>query len=389
MAPAFVIAAKDLRQRFRDRSAIVVGFVAPLAIAGLMSFAFRGTENFHMTVGVVDRDHGALATAFASLLRSPELHDILTVRPMERESSAAAQVRSGDVDAAFVVPSGFTQAATGSARTDIGVLTSTDRRISGQVAESLATSFVAQVNADRLSVATAIAAGAPTNRLAELAGRAAKLRLPEQITSRPTGTKPLKTISYYAPAMSIFFVLFAVGFATRSFFSERSEGMLDRIAAAPVRPGEVLLGKVLSVFVYAIASLLTVFVVTSVFFGADWGDPVSVVLLCLAMSLAVVAITALVISIARTPQQAQSLSSVVVFVLAVLGGNFVTISAAPPLMRRLALLTPNGWALRGFVDLTTGGGGLSDVVLPIAAILVFTVVVGAAATLRSRDVVVA
>ena len=37
MRAAFVIARKDLRQRFRDRSAIVIGVVAPVVIAALMS----------------------------------------------------------------------------------------------------------------------------------------------------------------------------------------------------------------------------------------------------------------------------------------------------------------------------------------------------------------
>ena len=39
---AVVIAAKDLRQRFRDRSAIVLGFVAPLLMVALMNAAFSG-----------------------------------------------------------------------------------------------------------------------------------------------------------------------------------------------------------------------------------------------------------------------------------------------------------------------------------------------------------
>ena len=33
MNAALVIAAKDLRQRFRDRSAIILGFVAPVLVS--------------------------------------------------------------------------------------------------------------------------------------------------------------------------------------------------------------------------------------------------------------------------------------------------------------------------------------------------------------------
>ena len=69
-----VIARKDLRQRLRDRSAIVLGLVAPLGIAALMSFAFKGTETFHFTLGVVDADHGPVASSVdADPARSPSL----------------------------------------------------------------------------------------------------------------------------------------------------------------------------------------------------------------------------------------------------------------------------------------------------------------------------
>lgn len=389
MSPVLVIAAKDLRQRFRDRSAIVLGFVAPLAIAALMSFAFRGTESFHITVGIVDRDHGAIATAFSSFMRSPDLKDVVTVRVFADEASASARVHSGALAAAVVIPAGFSAAATtGTGPAQLDVLTSTNSQLGAEVTQSLAGSFVNQVNADRLSVETAISAGAPASRLAQLSAAASQLRVPETVTNLPIGSKPLKAVSYYAPSMAIFFLLFAIGFTSRSFFSEVNDGMIDRIAAAPVRSTSLLFGKALSVFAYGVASLTTVLVFTSVFFGADWGNPLSVAALALAMVVAVVALTALVIALARTDRQAEGLSSVIIFGLALLGGNFVSISAAPPLMRRLALFTPNGWAMRGFVDLTTGARGAGVVVQPVLGMLAFSVIVGAGAVLLSRRLVI-
>lgn len=389
MSPALVIAAKDLRQRLRDRSAIVLGFVAPLAIAALMSFAFRGTERFHISVGMVDRDHGAVAAAFSDFMQSPDLKDVVTVRVFDDEATASTRVRSGTLAAAVVIPAGFSTAATtGNGVTQLVVLTSTNSQLGAEVTRSLAASFVNQVNADRISVATAIAAGAPVSRLPQLSAEAAKLRVPETVSNLPIGSKPLKAVSYYAPSMAIFFLLFAIGFTSRSFFSEVNDGMIDRIAAAPVRATSLLFGKAIAVFAYGIASLATVLVVTSIFFGADWGNPVSVGALSLAMVIAVVSLTALVIALARTDRQAEGLSSILVFGLALLGGNFVSISAAPPFMRRLALFTPNGWAMRGFVDLTTGARGAGVVVQPVLGMLTFSAIVGLLAVLLSRRLIV-
>jgi len=391
MPPVLVIAAKDLRQRFRDRSAIVLGFVAPLAIAALMSFAFSGTEHFHITMGVVDHDHGQLSGAFVTFLRSPELKNIVTVRTVSDDATASKDVHDRKLAAAVVIPAGFSAAATSATATAatttatrLIVLTSVDQQLAAQVAHAFADSFVNQVNADRLAVTTALASGAPASRLAQLSSAAAKLQVPETVKNLPIGSKPLTAVSYYAPSMAIFFLLFAIGFTARSFFSEANVGMIDRIAAAPVRATTLLFGKALSVFAYGVASLGTVLVFTSLFFGARWGNPVSVACISLAMIASVVTFTALVIALSRTDRQAEGLSAIVTFGLALLGGNFVTVSAAPALMRRLALLTPNGWALRGFVDLTTGARGSWVVVEPVLAMLAITAVAGLLAVVLFR-----
>ncbi len=73
--------------------------------------------------------------------------------------------------------------------------------------------------------------------------------------------------------------------------------------------------------------------------------------------------------------------------LALLGGNFVLVSVAPPPLRRLALSTPNDWALRGYTDLATTGGGVATVVVPVLEILAFAAGVGVAGLLLARRAV--
>ena len=389
MRAAFVIARKDLRQRLRDRSAIVLGLVAPLGIAALMSLAFNGTQNFHFTMGVVDADHGPVAAGLLSVLRGPELRALVTVAPYGSRASAAAAVRDGKAAAALVIPSGFSASVGGDRPLAITTVTSVNDTVAGTITASIASSLVAQLNADRLSVATALAAGVPASRRAGLEASVAGLSIPEQALQRPLGARQLKTISYYSPGMAIFFLLFTVSFTARSFFVDRTQGMIERIRAAPVRPTEILLGKALSVFVYGLLSLGAIAVITSTAFGADWGDPLAAGLLCLALVIAVVSLTAFVIGMSRTQRQAEGISSIVVFGLALLGGNFVFLATAPTVMRNLALLTPNGWALRGFTDLATVGGGLGTVAEPIAAILGFSAVVGAIAVVLAPRAVTA
>jgi len=387
VAASLVIARKDLRQRLRDRSALTIGLIAPVAIAALMSLAFRGADTFHYTLGVVDADHGPVAAGLLQALQQPSLRHVVTVRIIPTEADAARQVKGKEVAAALVIPAGFSNAASGTAQTSLRTLSSVNNTIAASVTESIASSFVAQINADRLSVATAIAAGAPSSAVPDLTAAASKLQLPEQLTQRPLGAHAVKAISYMAPAMAIFFLFFTISFTARSFFVDRTQGMIERMRAAPIRPLEILLGKALSVFVFGVASLTAIAVITSAVFGADWGSPLAAGTVCLAMVIAVVCLTALVIGLARTQRQAEGIASAVIFVLALLGGNFIFISVAPSIMRRIALFTPNGWALRAFTDLSTTGGGMGAVVVPVLAILGFSSVVGAGAVLLARRAV--
>jgi ABC-2 type transport system permease protein len=387
MRAALVIARKDLRQRFRDRSAIVIGVVAPVVIAALMSFAFHGVESFRFTMGVVNLDRGPVAAGLMTSLRAPGLRNIVTSSRLPSVAAARAKVRANKIGAALVIPAGFSAAVLANKPASPTTVRSANNTIAGDITGSIASSFIAQVNADRLSLVTALAAGAPADGISRLAQAVAKLKIPVRAVQRPIGAHELKVISYYSPGMAIFFLFFTITYVARSFFAERSQGLVERMLAAPVRPAEILAGKALSVLIYGGLSLLIVGVVTSFAFGANWGPTLPALVLGAVLVLAVVCLTAFVIGVSKTQRQAEGISSIIVFGLSILGGNFFFISQAPSAMKRLALLTPNGWALRGFTDLATIGGGFGTIAEPVLGIAAFSVIVAAiAAMLAPRAV---
>ena len=104
-----LIAAKDLRQRLRDRSGLVIAFVAPFLLAAIIGLAFGSGDgfNFSATYAVVDDDRGPLAARFVDgVLAGPGLAEVVTVR---RVGAAEARdlVDRGEADAAFLIPAGF------------------------------------------------------------------------------------------------------------------------------------------------------------------------------------------------------------------------------------------------------------------------------------------
>jgi ABC-2 type transport system permease protein len=389
---ALLVAAKDLRQRLRDRSALVIAFIAPFVLAAIIGLAFGGDSAFRATYAVADADRGPVAAGFADgVLASPGLRDLLTVRKVD-PGEAGALVDRGEVDAAFLLPAGLSAAVQQGRPATVTVTESGDNPIAGQVARALAEGYVAELSATRLAVATALdAAGrAPTAAEARRLGeRAAAGRLPVQLVEGQVGGRTIEAANYFGPSMAIFFLFFTVSFGARSILAERRQGTMRRLLATGAPPGGVLAGKGLAAFLLGTASVLVMWLATTLVFGADWGDPVAVVALTVSSVLSAIGITALVVTLARTDEQADGYSSLVVFTLALLGGNFVYLAQLPEALQRASLLTPNGWALRGFVDLVADGGGLATVAAPVAVTLAVGLVTGALALYRARRMVAA
>lgn len=389
MGAALVIAGKDLRQRLRDRTAYIVGIVAPLVLAGLISLAFgRSGLDFSASFAVVDEDGGQLARAFVDdMLGDPGLREVVSVKMVDGRDEAVRLARSSGVAAAIIVPAGYTAAATAGQPLPLEVVRSADKVIGADVAVAVAEAFTAKVSAVRLSVATGLAAGGGGRSPEQLAVEAAHLDPAVAVEERRAERSDVPVAGQYAPGMGVFFMFFVVGMGARSLVAERKTGTLSRLLAAPVRPMALLAGKAGAALVMGVASLGAMAVASTFLLKMSWGDPISASLLIVSVVLAATGITALILTLARTEQQASLYMSVVTMGLALLGGNFVSLDRAPELLRRLSLLTPNGWALRAFRDLSVDHGGPGSVLPALAAILGVAAVTFAIAAARSRRLV--
>ncbi|MGD9703441.1 MAG: ABC transporter permease [Acidimicrobiia bacterium] len=379
----FEIARVDFLRRFRNRSALITAFLAPLALALVFGFLVGGATESSFRIGVVDADGTDTTSGLVASLLEPDQGSgeaAVTFESLADESAARAAVDDGDVDAAMVLPSGFTAAATSGQSTEVLVLRSPDRLVSGQVANAIASSIAGNFRRVDVAVRALVAvAGEPPTAEAIAAASAQPAAL--SLVDAPAGDRSIDASAFYGAGMSILFLFFTVGFAGRSVLAEQHDGTLARVFATPTSPAEVLAGKTLSVTVLAIAGFVTVWITTTWVFDADWGDVAAVICLIVVTVLAIGGVSTFAASLAHTERQADSVTGIITFVLALLGGNFVG-PAAPRLLRRLSLLTPNGWALRGFGDLSADTIGVGGVLLPIGALLGFAALFGSIGLIR-------
>lgn len=372
------IARVDLVRRLRNRSAIITAFAGPFALATVFSILIGGATSGDFTIGVVSLDDGEQTEEIVDgLVEGAEPGEAAAPIEFERlgdEAAARDAVDDGDADAAVVFPVGFSAAATSGQATELLVLRSPDRVVSGQVAEAVAAGVAGAFRQVEVAVRTvaAISGEPPT---AEVIAAASAREPAMVLADAPAGDRAIDSSAYYGASMSILFLFFTVGFAGRSVLAERRDGTLYRVLATPTSPGEVLAGKTVSVAVLAFLGFVTVWLATTILFGADWGSSVAVIAVIAATVLAVAGISTFAASLARTERQADAITSVIAFALALLGGNFVGPNA-PPLLRRVSLLTPNGWSLRAFTDLSADTIGIGGVVLPIVVLLGFAAAFG-------------
>jgi ABC-2 type transport system permease protein len=388
MSGLWAITVKDLRQRWRDHSALLSGVVAPLVMALLISLAFgRGETRFSAKYGVVDGDGGVLARSFVDdVLGSPSMKDVATITRFDDVDSAVAAARNGDVAAVFVIPAGFSGITQGGS-SRIEIVRSGQSPIGADVAEAIANDFAHTVDATRLAVATALDLGASDAQVADLATRSAQQVRPLELQALTAAGRKTSPASYFAPAMGVFFAYFVAALGARGFVAERKQGTFSRLLAAPISGRVMVVGKVLATFVLGVVALGTMAVASRILFNARWGPPLPAAAIILAIVFATTCITACVLSLARTEQQVALFMSLATYAMALLGGNFVNLSRAPVVLRRISLATPNGWALRAFGDLATTNGGFGVIVRPLLAIIAFGVATGTVAVLRSDHLV--
>lgn len=378
-APAWLLVAQvELRRRIRNRSAVITAFIGPLALAGVFGVLLGGTSSLSITIGVADADASAVTAEFvAGLLSTAEADAPVTfvaLAPTSDLDAVRRAVDSDEVNAAIMIPAGFGDAIAGGGGAELAVVRDPDGEVSGEIAASVARQFAAGLESRVLAAATASALGA-TVTPTDLAGFVDSTET--ALTQVGPGGALLDPAMYFGVAMSILFLFFTASYAARSIVAERASGVLPRMLASSASAASIVTGKVVAVALLGFSGFITVWAATELLFGAPWGSPLAVVIAMVATVFAIAGVATFVCGLARTEAQADGYTSMVAFVLALLGGNFVGPGQAPATLRSIARFTPNGQALDAFTRIAVDGDGVMDIARQLTILHAIGVVFGA------------
>ena len=349
--------------------------VAPLAIAAILGFAFAGNASAGpVPIGV----SGTTPALVRAAVHASQLPPNVSVRLVASKDALTREVADGSLDGGIAVLRGrkslghllipmVAPGATPSPGFD--VVDRSNALIGQEYAESLAAGLASRLYAGRLFRGTATDPAAIS------------------VQTSTVGNGGKAVLDYFAPSIAVVFLFIGSGLGMRSLLMERATGTLARLAAAPIRPRSIVWGKLLAIALTGLASILVVWAVTAAVFGARWGAPFGVLLMCVGATAAMCGLGTFLTSFARSPQEAFAASLIVGLVLALLGGNLLPPRALPEFLQVLSLGTPNGWALVGFGRLALLHDPASSVLGPFAVLCLIAFVTGGLAMIRVRRMV--
>jgi ABC-2 type transport system permease protein len=367
---------KDLLLFLRDRRAVIMSFVAPIAIASFFGFIFagvggdRGKAAARLPVRAIDQDRSAISQG---VLKGLSADPTLEVQGGTLEEAVAA-VRRGQATVAVVLPAGFGEAAE-RALFRAGEKPKLDLHYDPSRALEMALVRGILTQAVMRAVSTSgLGGGGPT--------------APYTVDEHPVTARAGVQYNSYAHSfagMGVQFLLLAGIDLAVGMLLERQLGLWKRIRAAPLSRYVILCAKATSGAVIAVVTLFVTFAFGIVVFGIRiQGSAVGFAAVCLATAAMASSFGLMVASLGRTPQVTRAVANLAVLLMVMLGGAWVPSFVFPAWLQKLTLVVPARWAIDGLDATTWRGVGLVGVLPAVGVLLGSAVVFGAVALARFR-----
>ncbi len=154
-----------------------------------------------------------------------------------------------------------------------------------------------------------------------------------------------EALAFVLPGLMYFWVMFLGQGPLQEVLHEKETHILPRILASPVTVPEFILAKLLRCFALCALVFLALALVTALLLRLPWGNPFKLAGVVGACAVSITGTLALIYSLARTREQANVMSSVLVMILGMLGGNMFPFQNLPAGMQHIGSFLPNRWAV--------------------------------------------
>jgi ABC-2 type transport system permease protein len=361
------IIERDLRRFRRSPTLIVVSMVMPLVQLVVLGYAFGGKVK-HLSVGVVDQDHGVpaikLKEMFQAVAANARTFDTVAYSD---EATAMHDLRNGRINGVIEIPPQFSR-----------------KTLAGENPQVA----LAEDNTDQF-VASALE-GTLTQLLVPFNQKPVPPRLTSNAVLSIVEIYPyVPYIQYLLPGTIVLaiFVSAMIGGGI-IYIDDKARGLHEGYLVTPIRKVELILGFNISGALKAI--LAGVVLVTCGSLIAGIPDPLNLIrlarmlLLVIITALALISMMFLLMVRVSDPLVPRAIFGVLNTVLFFPSGAVYPIQAFPTWMKVIAVVDPFTYAVHAFKELTLKNTGLLAVAPDLAFLVGFTVLAMSAATVLFR-----
>ena len=359
---------KEFIHIIRDPRTLAVIVLIPIIQMILMGYAAT-TDIENLRTIVLDADRSPDSRALIDAYRASGYFDV--VGYVDQEEELRKLIDKGEARAGLVIPVGFgTTLASGGVGQVGFVIDGSDPTVANTVLA--ASQSVGQAESMKLV----------EQQLGGAQMTIARIEVRPRVWYNPN----LKSANFMIPAlMGLILQFLATILTALAIVREREMGTLEQLIVTPVRPIELVLGKVLP---YVVVSFITLLEVLT--FGVLWFKvPIAgSVLLLLALS-ALFLFTSLGIglfisTITKTQQEAMLVSWLFLLPSIFLSGFFFPLEAMPAFLRFMSLFVPLRYLLTIMRGIVLKGVGLDAVVPEVVALILFGIAIVALAAWRFK-----
>jgi ABC-2 type transport system permease protein len=335
---------------------------------------------------------------------------MLDVEQLDSAEDADRRVGNGDRAAAIVIPSGFSADIEAYRPAEVKVVVDpaqgsiadvvvglanyavTPVSIQGELLQGTRT-FLDQVGLLENAPPEALRA-VEAQTVGAIMAQLQDMQSDPPISVVPEGTgvdpEPVNLIDTFMPAFAVMFAFFLVGHIGQVFHRERDEGTLRRLLASPLSRAALVAGPMVAYVIIVVLQVVFLFGISAGLFGMDLGDSLlGLLVVSVALGLAVATLGLLTGVISRTGRQADTLGTLIAFVLPFISGIFPMNGTEPAYLAggavgTIARFIPHMHAAEGYRLVMTGDGTIETVMVQVVILLGFAAIFFALASRRLR-----
>jgi ABC-2 type transport system permease protein len=395
------IAWKDLLIVLKDKGVLAVYFLLPLLFASLLGMAFgdvsRGEAEIEIDILLVNQDTGSYGQMLTDGLKGAGM---LVIEELADAAEADQRVADGDVPAAIIIPTDFSARIDAGEPVEIPVIQDPTQSGAYQAPDIVAgiteraAAEVGLLGELRYGIHAVLALSPDYDKAPPELVEAIEAQIlgvmwtqVQQMRQDPViavqdeavaGAEEVQTwnpISWYMPGFAVAFAFFLVGQMASSLLLEKEEGTFRRLLSSPMPRASIISGKILAYMIIVFLQVIVLFTVGYALFQMPLGEsPLALVLLTLALASASASLGLLLGALSRTSRQADRVGQILGFVLLALGGTIYPLFLFGGVMATLSKLTPNAWAIEGYMRVMADGWTLAQVAPNILILFGFAAV---------------